>query len=147
VRKPTNVGYRGRALLILGFLDLTVSTSLAVIALENRTVTGATGFIARTLPAEVLATGWAVVAFLCFVFAFRRHDAFAWASAIGIKVFWGLLSVVGWMTGEIPNGYLAAGVWWAFAGLVWLISRWPEPATEDDYPIDYPDPPNASNGE
>lgn len=125
-RKIRGTGYRGRALLILGILDIAVATSLVQLILSGRG-TASSGFIARAIPPEVLAGMWVAVAASCLIFAFRERDAFGWAAAIGIKVFWGLLSLVGWFSGEIPNGYLGAVIWWAFGALVWLISRWPEP--------------------
>lgn len=126
MRIPDKTGYRGRALLTLGVLDLAVAFSLIQLLL-SRPGTASGGFIAKTIPPEVLAGMWLTVAILCIVFAFKRRDSLAWSFAIGIKVFWGLLSVVGWLAGEIPSGYLSGIIWWSFGGLVWLISRWPEP--------------------
>lgn len=130
-RESIRTGYRGRALLILGVLDLVLAVSTALIAVSGPRG-GSAGFISRTFPPQLLSAVWLAVALACFVFAFRQHDAFAWMLAIGVKVFWGILTFTGWVTGEIAQGYLSSGIWWAFASLVWLISRWPEPRKSVD---------------
>lgn len=118
-------GYRGRALLILGVLDSVYALGLTLAAC-GKTPTPAFQFASEALPGWLLALCWWVVAGLCFAYAFRLRDALAWSAAIFVKVFWGVLSGVGWLLGEIPRGYIAVGIWWAFASLVWLISTWPE---------------------
>lgn len=126
MKRIMEVGYRGRALLILGVLDLVYAIGLAMVTFGIGG-TRATDFISRAMPPGTLAAMWLIVSILCFVYAFRTWDSIAWSATVFIKVFWGVLSGVGWIVGEIPRGYIVVVIWWAFASLIWLISRWPEP--------------------
>lgn len=127
VRRPIRTGFRGRALLILGVLDLVYATGLAMAAFGiDGNVT--TDFVSRAVPPGTLALLWLTVSVLCFTYAFRENDSIAWSAAMSVKVFWGILSGVGWLLNEIPRGYIGLAIWLAFASLVWLISRWPEPS-------------------
>lgn len=121
MERKLRIGYRGRALLTLAVLDFVYATGLAVAG------TSSSGFASEAIPEWVLIALWAAVGASCLWHAFRVRDALGWSLAIGIKALWGVFAGVGWMLGEIPYGYIAAVVWWAFGMLVWVMSRWPEP--------------------
>jgi PAS domain S-box-containing protein len=70
---------------------------------------------------------WLRVGVVCLVQAVMRQDRIAFSAAIAIKVAWSLVSALGWLTGELPRGYLSLAIWITFGGLVAVIGSWPEP--------------------
>lgn len=119
-------GYRGRILLSLAVLDAVYAWGI-YLASKRPIPPGSFVYIDRYIPLAVLSVVWLAVAILCCVNAFRVDDRSGWAVAILIKVFWGALGLIGWITGDVRYGYLSAAIWWAFASIVWTASRWPDP--------------------
>ena len=112
-------------LLFLAGLDVVVAWSLFQPAYP---VPAATRYAHDLAPLWVWGTAWAVAAAACATAAFRRDDRWGFFAAEAIKVLWASVLLGGAITGEIPRGLVAAAVWVAFAGIVWLISGWPEPS-------------------
>jgi len=82
---------------------------------------------------------WAIVGLICVHHAFQHNDRFGFTAAIGIKVVWGLGSFAGWLMEDVQIGSVA--IWLGLAGLVWIISGWPEPpTTSEDAPHDVRNP-------
>jgi hypothetical protein len=75
----------------------------------------------------VWGTGWLLVGFLLLFYALRRHDAVGYTSAIGWKIVWGLTTFASWAFGGVDRGWVASIIWLTFAGVVGVISGWPEP--------------------
>jgi hypothetical protein len=69
---------------------------------------------------------WASVGAVCVYHALHHYDRFGFVAAIGIKVIWGFLALAGWVTEGVTLG--SVGIWFGLAGLVWVISGWPDPA-------------------
>jgi hypothetical protein len=117
-----HIGRRGAALLCFGTLDVIYAISLAFPGPNGRGA--APRWYGSILPLWVWAIWWLVVAVVCTIGAFRPCDRAGFAAAIGIKIWWGTLGLVGWVLGEVPVS--TAGIWLGLAVLVALIAGWPE---------------------
>jgi hypothetical protein len=62
---------------------------------------------------------------VCLFHALHWYDRYGFIAAIGIKVVWAILSFAGWLMADVTLGSVA--IWLGLAGLVWIISGWPEP--------------------
>lgn len=120
------VGRRGCFLGFLLILDLAYGLSLAApVAAARQSAT--VKYIAHVFPLWVWAALWLAVGVACAVGMFVRRDAFAFASAMALKVGWGALFGVGWLLAGLERGWLSTVIWWSFAAVIALISAWPEP--------------------
>lgn len=125
-RLGRRVGRRGTALLFFAMLDLIYAFSLAVPparARQNPT----TRFVDGIAPLECWATLWLAVGLICLAGAFAYRDRWAFAAAMALKVLWGVTMLLGWALLGLERGYVAAIIWLAMAGWVFVISTWPEP--------------------
>ncbi len=122
-----HVGRRGEFLLFLVLLDFLYGLSLLRPAQEARR-SPSTGFLMEVMPLPWWALLWLSVGGLCLVGAFARADRFAFAAAAALKVLWGVMFLLGWLTGVIERGWVAAVIWLVFAGWVFRLASWPEPA-------------------
>ena len=120
------VGHRGSALLFFAVLDFVYCYSLLVPSRDARE-SPTLKFLAAIVPLWAWAIAWGSVGVVCLAKAFRRRDQAAFALAIGIKVLWGLVSLGGWLIGDVDRGYVSAAVWLVFAAFVGIIASWPEP--------------------
>lgn len=118
--------YRGAALIFFGLLDLVYAFSLFNPPASARR-SASLQFVASIAPLWAWALLWLIPGLLCAAQAFMRADRVAFTSAIVVKVIWGLLYVVGWITGGLERAYVGATVWLALAGFVAIIAAWPEP--------------------
>jgi hypothetical protein len=50
-----------------------------------------------------------------------------YATAIGWKILWGVVTLAAWIFGDVDRGWIAAVIWFVFAGMVSVISGWAEP--------------------
>lgn len=114
------VGRRGTVLLFLALLDL-----LYPIGLAGQPAAARAGY-ELLAPWQVWAGLWAAAGLVCLAQAFAHRDRMAFTAAVTIKVAWGSTSLAAWTMGVSPRGWLAALVWLAFAGLIAVISTWPE---------------------
>lgn len=120
------VGRRGAFLLFLAILDLLYAFSLAVPArasLRSPTVT----FIAGIVPLPAWAALWGAVGVLCLAGAFAARDRWAFIGAVLLKLLWGGVFFFGWAIAGLDRGWVSACIWVPLAGVVHLISSWPEP--------------------
>lgn len=117
------IGRRGAALLCFATLDLVYACSLAFPARDGGGP--AARWFATILPLWFWAIWWLSVAAICVAYCCRENDRYGFAAAIGIKIWWGVLSLVGWLLQEVPVS--SAGIWLGLAVLVILIAGWPEP--------------------
>lgn len=124
------VGRRGAALLMFAFIDAVYSYSFLNPTPEQRRFT-ALRFLADIAPLWFFGLLWGAAGIVCFVSAFRRHDRWGFAAAMGIKVLWGLLFVWAAAAG-VSRAYVSAALWLAVAGWVGIISTWPEPPSARD---------------
>jgi hypothetical protein len=119
------VGRRGASLLFLALLDLVYSVSLFALPAESR-ANPTFLFLIRLMPIWVWAAIWGAVGVACLVQAFMYSDRIAFAAASALKICFGLVYLLGFAVGEVPRGYVSAGIWLAFGGWVMIISTWPE---------------------
>lgn len=119
-------GRRGRVLLFFGLLDLVYGFSLAFPDHETRKSVMFV-WLAEVAPPFVWGLTWFLVGVVCLWQAFRRHDQAGFASAIALKVCWGLVSLGGWVLGGVERGYVSAAIWLGLAWFVWNCAGWPEP--------------------
>jgi hypothetical protein len=121
------VGRRGAALLVFAFIDVVIGWSLIDASGQAQAAALPTYRAFREVaPLATWGALWLIVAAVCAVWAFRRHDAPAFAAAIGIKLVWSAGFAVSWLTWAAPRGWLAAATWGVVAALVYIISGWPE---------------------
>lgn len=121
-----SLGRRGLALTFFGTLDLIYGFSLAFPDAATRR--GAQFvWLASIGPLWAWASLWGVVGLICFTYAPRTHDRVGFASALFLKVLWGLVCLGGWTFGGVDRGYVSAAIWLAAAGFVGVISGWAEP--------------------
>lgn len=120
------LGHRGAILLVLAVIDLAYGLSLVT---PSHEAVSADSIIWRQhyAPTWVWGIGWISVAVVLAVYAFRHNDAVGYAAAIGWKVAWGATTFASWAFGGVERGWLAAIIWLVFAGMVVIISDWPEP--------------------
>lgn len=120
------VGKRGRMLLFFGSLDMVVALSLTA---PDPTTRAAPLYIwlAQILPLWVWAVTWGAVGLVCLWQAFCRRDQIGYATAIGLKIGWGLLCLGGWLFGDVDRGYVSAAIWLGLAYAVSVMAEWPEP--------------------
>lgn len=122
------VGRRGGCLLFFAFLDLVYGSSLA--RPPRGTLSDPTfHYINSIMPLDIWATIWIIAGLLCLVVAFIRLDAIAFATEIFLKIVWGVMTGLAWVTADAPRGYISAAVWLAFAGFIGVLSGWDEPGS------------------
>jgi hypothetical protein len=123
---PEILGRRGLALMFFGLLDVVYAFSLANPDQVSRS-TPFFAWLADIAPLGWWSLLWILTAAACLIFAFRVKDRIGFACAIFLKVLWGLVSLGGWLFGNVDRGYVSAAIWLALAGFVWVLSGWPEP--------------------
>ena len=69
---------------------------------------------------------WIGVGIICLISAPMKSDRVAYACASAIKTAWALASGYAWIKDGIPRLWVSVVIWLAFAGLVLIISSWPE---------------------
>jgi hypothetical protein len=121
------VGRRGSCLLFFAVLDVLYALSLAKPPPEAKQ-SPTVAFISHIAPLDLWAAAWFTVGVICFAGAFRRHDRWAFTAAVAIKTVWGGTFLLGWLLAGIDRGWVAAVIWLAMAGWVYIISSWPEAA-------------------
>lgn len=126
------IGRRGAALMFFALLDAVYALSLLLLTPAQINGSETYRFLNSLMPIGGWAASWAAVGVLCAVQALRRSDRAAFAAASALKVVWGLVQLLGWLTGDVSRGYVAASVWLAFAGFVQLIAGWAEPPRRED---------------
>lgn len=121
------LGFRGSALLFFATLDATFSFSYFKPPPEARQSAGLR-FVDTVAPLWFWGALWGAVGLLCLLYAFRTKDKVAFSAAIGIKILWGCLYIVGAFTAHLERAYVSAGLWLCIAGFVGIIAAWPEPS-------------------
>jgi len=123
------VGRRGAGLLFFALLDLVYAYSLLAPTDAARN-SESFRFIADILPLWGWAIAWAAVGVTCLVQAFAAHDRVGFAAAMGLKVLWGVLFLLGGLVAGLERGYVSAAIWLTFAAWIGVIATWPEPGKE-----------------
>lgn len=119
------VGRRGASLLFLAMLDVVYGTGLTCIGDIGR-ANPTYQYAASVAPLGAWAALWLLVAAVCAVQAFMIRDQLAFGCAVCLKILWGGLMLIGWLTGDLPRGYVSAAIWGAFGAWVFIISGWTE---------------------
>lgn len=120
------VGKRGRVLLFFGALDAVYAVSLA----QPDAATQASRFftwLAEIAPLWVWSGTWGAVGATCIWQAFCRRDGIGFATAIALKICWGIVCLGAWLFGGVDRGYVSAAIWLGLAYFVFNIADWPEP--------------------
>jgi hypothetical protein len=117
------LGHRGAFLLALGLFDEWYALSIPGVA---ATGTPAGRWIAHVLPLLGWTALWAAAGVILIAGALVRSDAFAFATAVLIKLTWALVYLIGWAVHGVYRGWASAAVWLAFAAVVMIVSTWPE---------------------
>lgn len=113
------VGRRGAALLFFTVLDLVYAFGLLTVP---RPLPPVYAWMQAIVPLWAWAGCWAAVGVACLAYAFLTYDTPAFVAAVSIKVGWGLLALLGWVSGVIDRGYVSAVIWLAFAAFVFLVA-------------------------
>lgn len=116
------IGRRGATLIFLGLLDVLFGYSFIV---APATTTRGINYL---LPYAVWGWVWIAAGIVCFVLAPAHVDRAAFALAALVMSAWGLANGYVWLTQDIPRLWVSAVIWLAFAGLILIISSWPESA-------------------
>ena len=119
-----HLGRRGASLLYFAGLDVLYGWAVFNAA-SGIGQTATFEWFATIAPLQAWAGVWWAVAAICLYHAFQHHDRFGFIAAIGIKLLWGGGCVVGWLSADVPVS--SVGIWLGLAGLVWIISGWPDP--------------------
>ncbi len=128
-----NIGRRGASLLFFAFLNVVYAGSLFFAAPPAQR-TASVNFLSEIAPLSMWGTVWLVCGLVCMFYAFREDDKFAFAIDIALKTLWGLLHFVGWLFVHVDRAYVSATIWMFAAGLLAVISSWPEPVHVPRYP-------------
>jgi len=114
LRRP---GRRGEALLFFALVDVLYALRL----LYPPEPLGETFTWPQSLmPLWAWAICWGGVGLICLVFAFLDADTPAFIAAVMLKIGWGIVSLLGWLSGELDGGYAQAAIW---LGAAWLVFR------------------------
>jgi hypothetical protein len=118
------VGRRGAALLCFAILDAVYAAGLVWPGPNGGGATQV--WFGSILPLWFWALWWLSATVVCTVGALnKRYDQAGFIAAISIKIWWGVLGLIGWIAGQVPVS--APAVWLGLSVLVMLIAGWPEP--------------------
>lgn len=120
------VGRRGAALLFFTLLDIVYCLYLLT---APTPLTPLNAWMDTVMPLAAWAACWGAVGAICLWFAFCVYDTPGFTAAVALKVAWGMTSLVGWVSGAVPTGYVSGVIWLAFAAFVFLIAGGIPPAT------------------
>jgi hypothetical protein len=121
------VGRRGASLLCFGALDFVYGYWLQSDADPTSAVKH---WFCTLMPLGAWALIWWSVGMVCVVFAFVHDDYPGFAGAIGIKLTWGIFSLIGWLADGVGVG--SVGIWVGLAIIVAIIAGWAEPEIHGD---------------
>lgn len=112
------ISERGEALLFFALLDLIYAWGMVA---SPQPLPDVYAWPAQLLPLWVWAALWGSVGVLLLVCAFLpRHDTVAFVAASMLKIGWGILALLGWLSGEFDRGFITAAIW---LGAAWLVYR------------------------
>ncbi len=113
-------------LLFFGALDVIYAMSLTAPDAATRRVPMFI-WLSQIAPLWAWASAWGVAGVVCLWQAFCRRDSIGYATAIGLKIGWGIVSLGGWLFGGVDRGYVSAAIWLGLAYAVSVLASWPEP--------------------
>ncbi len=119
-RTARRVGRRGCTLLFLAILDMLYAYNLHV------TAASLLAPVHLGFPAGVWALIWLAAGLTCLLSVPARVDRVAFTANVMLLLAWGLIYAVAWLHGTVPRGWVNAVIWIALAGLIVVISTWPE---------------------
>ncbi|WP_157253224.1 hypothetical protein [Nonomuraea typhae] len=120
------LGRRGVFLLFVAYL-YTVYGGLGFLLAPPETRANPTYvWLATLFPLNVWAALWLLAGACCLVQAWQRWDRIAYSAAAGLMAAFGAIHLVGGIAGVLPRGWVSASIWLFFAGVIALISNWPE---------------------
>lgn len=113
------VGHRGAFLLFLALLDILYGLSL-------HSVPGPIAPYNLGLSTYWWGWTWVIVGVFLLWGVFLIRDKWHYAAAALIKAFWAAAMFEAWLTQGFTRGWVSGVIWLAFAGLVLVVSSWPE---------------------
>lgn len=128
------IGRRGATLLIFAFINAVIAWTLIDPSQATllRHIPSYRGML-KILPMPAWGLVWSAAALSCVFFAFRVVDRIGFSTTIGVYVLWALGFLTSWIVLGIPRAWLGAATWGVMAGLVFIISGWPETLKKIDY--------------
>lgn len=131
VRALTRLGPRGGVLLAWALVDIMYGAGLSAVDQKTK-LSPSYAYPAEIISLQLWGLVWIAAAAILVVSAFRKKDYLGFTVAICIKLFWGLLMFGGWLSGEIPRGYVSMGIWVGAAATVGVCARYlPVQAAQD----------------
>lgn len=118
-RLAARIGRRGAALFFFVVLDFIYCYGLLT---APRPLTDFYAWMDGVMPLSLWAALWGLVGMTCLWFMFRVYDTPAFMAAVALKVAWGMVSLWGWVSGNVERGYVSAAIWLGFAAFVFLIA-------------------------
>lgn len=125
------IGRRGGVLLLLALVDFAYGASLVSPSAESLS-SASIMWREHYAPVWAWGLGWLVVGAILVAGAIVRRDAFAYAAAIGWKIIWSLTTLASWAFGNVDRGWVSTFIWGVVAGMIGVISGWPEPVVTPD---------------
>lgn len=138
-RMVRRTGLRGLFLLVLGVFDVLYGLTIAWPTPDQQRstrypiITHLVPGLGAHVSLWVWAVLWWAVAVACFVYAWRAVDTPGYACAVGLKVAWAIVNLLGFLRG-LPDGAGQTLTWLAFAAAVAIMSRMAEPIRTDGTP-------------
>lgn len=121
------VGRRGAALLLFAVIDLIIGWSMLGPVGEQLRAVPAYRAAVAVAPPCVWAGVWITVGLICLSQSPRRRDWPGFAAAVAVKAVWGGCFLYSWLVFRVDRAWVGAVTWGLVAGLVFVISGWPEP--------------------
>lgn len=134
-----HTGLRGLILLALGVLDLLYGFTLAwptidqVQSVRYHVIIDILPGLGTTASLWAWALLWWAAGAACLFYAWRDDDAPGYACAVGLKVAWAVVNLIGYVRNP-PEGSGQVLVWTFFAVVVAIASRMAEPVRNDREP-------------
>ncbi len=126
------IGRRGACMLFFAFLDVVYAYSLFFPPPEQL-LTANLRFLDSIAPLWFFAGAWLASGFACLAAAFLKNDWWGFTATITVKTTWGFIYLFAALFGHVDRAYVSATIWLFAAGLLAIISSWPEPEYRSHY--------------
>lgn len=121
-RFQRKIGRRDGILFCIGTLDSIFAYNLLTVKNPNNQLV-----YGSIVSLEVWAVAWIIAGLAAWVSIFMKQDRLGFSLSAVILTCWGLLAVIAWIRGILPNGWLSATFFLVLDGLILIPASWPEP--------------------